>query len=155
MRELSDDGWQRLFRACWAIISKGIMPTSRIAQWVLIGSIVFAGIMTPLIAKHLAAAARFTGCGGEEVAAANAAYETQVVELVNQFRAEHDLPPLKLNQSLSNAARYHAADMVQDSYFQHKSYDRVDGDLTPVCEWYERVEVYYPISGAAENIAWG
>lgn len=131
------------------------MPTSRIGQWLLVAAILCSGIILPLIAKQLWAATRFNGCGGEEVASANADYETQLVELVNAFRAEQGLPPLKLNQALSNAARYHATDMVQDEYFQHNTYDRVDGELTAVCVWYDRVNVYYPISGAAENIAWG
>lgn len=97
---------------------------------------------------------QFSGCGGKTVSAANAGYEQQVVDLVNQERARKDLPPLKKSASLSSAARYHAADMVQDNYFSHDTLDRMDGKLKTVCEAFERLAIYY--SGASgENIAAG
>lgn len=103
----------------------------------------------------LAAAPTFTGCGGERVAATRPDDEAQVVVLVNQVRAEHQLPPLKFDADLSDAARYHAVDMEHDNYFKHDSYDLIEGELVFVCRWYERLYSYYPIVSAAENIAWG
>jgi uncharacterized protein YkwD len=94
------------------------------------------------------------GCGGKAVAAADADYEQQVVELVNQERDARDLPPLKRTQPLTDAARYHAADMVQDNYFGHDTYDRVGGSLTFVCGTWERIATFS--SGATgENAAAG
>lgn len=98
----------------------------------------------------------YVGCGGETVAVQNADFEATVVELVNQRRADADLPPLKLVAELSAAARYHAADMTQDGYFEHNSYDRENDQVVEVCGWSERVEGYYAgASRLGENIAAG
>lgn len=99
---------------------------------------------------------QFSGCGGKTVAAQNADYEQQVVELVNQERAKAGLPPLKRSAGLTKAARYHAADMAQDNYFDHNTYDRKNGKLKsePECEWWQRIGTYYP-DYSGENIAAG
>jgi uncharacterized protein YkwD len=96
----------------------------------------------------------YTGCGGPIVPAANAAYEQQVIDLVNAERAARGLPPFKLVSGLRAAARYHAADMGQDDYFEHDTYDRVGGRLQRVCDIWSRVRAYYD-SPRAENIAAG
>jgi uncharacterized protein YkwD len=82
-------------------------------------------------------------------------YERQVMILVNQARWENgQLPPLKANQDLTDAARYHSQDMRDDNYFEHDSYNRVGGDLVFERYWYERIQDYY--SGAlGETIAVG
>jgi uncharacterized protein YkwD len=98
----------------------------------------------------------FLGCGGDVVAAVNDAWEQEVVELVNAFRVENMLPPLKRVQPLDNAARYHSADMAQDNYFAHDSYDRSGGELTKVCAWNGRIASYYTnMYTGGENIAAG
>ncbi len=100
----------------------------------------------------------YTGCGGEFAPVINADYEQTVVELVNTERWNNDnLPPLKRIDSLNNASRYHATDLGQDNYFQHDSYDRVNGDLTKVCGTWDRVLNYYGNDWRflAENIAAG
>jgi uncharacterized protein YkwD len=99
--------------------------------------------------------AAYTGCGGVTTPVMNAGYEQQVVELVNAQRlANGGLPPYKRVDLLDNAARYHAADLSQDDYFDHNSYDRVSGSLVQVCAWNTRVGKYYTgVSG--ENIAAG
>ena len=95
-----------------------------------------------------------TGCGSEVVAATNEAFEQKVVELVNQVRAENGLPPLKRSSKLDQAARFQAADMAQEGYFAHDTYDMVNGQLVKVCSTWERIDSYY--AGAnAENIAAG
>lgn len=97
-----------------------------------------------------------TGCGGEIVSATNLTFEQQVIELVNQERADRSLPPLKLSDELSNAARYHAKDMAEDDYFKHDTYDRVDSALVERCIWYERIRSYYgDFMSLGENIARG
>ncbi len=94
---------------------------------------------------------QYSGCGGVNVPVVNSVYEQEVVELVNQERlANGSLPPLKYVAGLSEAARYHAADMAQDSYFSHDTYD----GATLVCNTWARIANYY--SGATgENIAAG
>lgn len=96
----------------------------------------------------------FPGCGGELVEPTDFGMEQQVAELVNQERAAVGLPPMKLVAGLSNAARYHAADMTHDDYFDHDSYDRINATLVKSCDWFQRIQAYYP-SPRAENIAWG
>lgn len=111
-------------------------------------------LMSFCLLWSVALASAQTGCGGEVLEASNLLFEAQVVELVNQTRAEQALPPLKLNPTLSNAARYLAGDMVADQYFAHDTYDRIDDQLVRVCKWSERIQQYY--TGAlAENVAAG
>lgn len=102
------------------------------------------------------ASVNYTGCGGVITPELNAAYEQQVVELVNAARWENgQLAPYKRVDGLDSAARYHAADMAQDDYFYHDSYDRnASSQLVMVCGWNSRIASYY--SGVyGENIAAG
>lgn len=97
-----------------------------------------------------------TGCGGEIVSAIDGAKEQHVIELVNAERADRDLPPLKRNPDLVNAARYHAVDMGQDAYFKHDTYDWTSGSLELACKWSERISSYYSNwNRLGENIAAG
>lgn len=98
--------------------------------------------------------ANFAGCGGTTVPVVNTTYEREVVYLVNQERAKAGLPPLKRSIELEEASRYHAADLAQDNYFEHDSYDRVGEQLVYVCSTWDRIQKYYP-SPSAENIAGG
>jgi uncharacterized protein YkwD len=43
------------------------------------------------------------------------------LELVNKSRAEHNLPPLRLEAKLSLAAQFHADDMLRRDYYAHNS----------------------------------
>lgn len=98
----------------------------------------------------------YLGCGGEVIAVVNGDFETQLAVLVNEARQEAGLPPLKLVETLSQAARYHAADLGAEDYFQHDTYDRSTSDLDWVCAWWQRVEAYYPtFELLGENIAAG
>ena len=103
--------------------------------------------------------ARFThgtGCSGAAPLAANAAWEQQVIELVNQQRRAYGLPPLKHVTSLTDAARWYAKDMVDDDYFGpgHDTYDRSGGSLVRVCAWSARIGAFYTGGDAlGENIA--
>jgi uncharacterized protein YkwD len=106
-------------------------------------------------------APEFSGCGGQLVAVVNAAYEQQVVDLVNAIRQQNGLPPLKRVDLLDEAARYHAADLAQDDYFSHDTYDLVNNQLEWVCSWKDRIASFYAppggpsYTGLAENIAGG
>ena len=50
-----------------------------------------------------------------------AAYELEVVRLVNQYRAQYALSPLTENWELSRVARYKSQDMHDRRYFSHTS----------------------------------
>jgi uncharacterized protein YkwD len=102
--------------------------------------------------------ARGTGCSGAAPAPTNAAWEQQVIELVNQRRRENGLPPLKHVTSLADAARWYAQDMVDDDYFGpgHDTYDRSGGSLVRVCAWSDRIGAFYAGGNAlGENIGEG
>lgn len=48
-------------------------------------------------------------------------YESEVIRLVNEIRAENGLQPLTANWELSRIARYKSQDMVDNRYFSHTS----------------------------------
>ena len=49
------------------------------------------------------------------------AYESEVIRLVNEIRAERGLKALTANWELSRVARYKSQDMVDNRYFSHTS----------------------------------
>jgi uncharacterized protein YkwD len=97
----------------------------------------------------------FKGCptGQENVSAENEAFEKKVMEIVNTERKKLGKPALVWNANLARAARYHAADMATDGYFEHDSYDVINGQQVKVCSTFERIGKFG--RGYAENIAWG
>jgi uncharacterized protein YkwD len=99
-------------------------------------------------------APEFSGCGGINQPIVNADYEQQVVDLVNTERANRGLPPYKRVTALDEAARYHSADLGQDDYFEHSTYDREGGNLVYVCGTWTRIATYYG-GATGENIAGG
>lgn len=50
-----------------------------------------------------------------------AAYEQEVIRLVNALRQEHGLKPLSYDWELSRVARYKSQDMKDNRYFSHTS----------------------------------
>ncbi len=94
-------------------------------------------------------------CNPSAIPVQNALFEQKIIELVNQERAAAGLPPLKGNDSLSSASRYHANDMFADVYFNHDTYDRINGDLQFACGVWQRITTFYTFSTAGENIAAG
>jgi uncharacterized protein YkwD len=97
-------------------------------------------------------------CFGTAPAATNAAWEHQVIELVNREREANGLPPLKHVTSLTEAARWYANDMVDDDYFgpDHDTYDRAEGSLVKVCAWRARIGAFYTGANAlGENLGEG
>ncbi len=95
----------------------------------------------------------FVGCptGEEDIPADNAAYEQEVLRLTNAERAKKGLAPLVWDKDLARAARYHAADMFTDDYFDHNTHDKVNGREVMVCRTFERIGKF--ARGGAENIA--
>jgi len=114
------------------------------------------GVPVSVTGESLPLTPDYSGCGGAIAPLTNDSYEQTVVELVNDERAKVGLPPLKRVDPLDQAARYHAADMAQDDYFSHTSYDRVGGELVSACSWSTRISTYYPSwNSLSENIAAG
>jgi uncharacterized protein YkwD len=114
------------------------------------------GLIPPQAITSQTNSPQFTGCTAQVVSGVSAAYEQEVVELVNAERTAKGLPPLKRVPHLDDAARYHATDMVQDKYFQHDSYDRVNNQLKFACRWSDRVAGFYENwSNLGENLAQG
>lgn len=75
-------------------------------------------------------------------------YQLELLNLINDFRQQVNLPGLGLSTTLSGVAQAHAEDMVQNHYFAHEGLDGSSpGDRA------QRAE--YPSSFAAENIAAG
>ncbi|TAH30213.1 MAG: hypothetical protein EAZ06_04155 [Cytophagales bacterium] len=97
----------------------------------------------------------FSGCakGTENIASASESLERQVFNIVNQERKKQGLPAFVWNENLARAARYHAGDMHTDNYFEHDSYDRINGQLVKSCDTFVRISKFG--QGFAENIAVG
>lgn len=72
--------------------------------------------------------------------------EQQMVNLINQARANAGLPPLKVSSQLTNAARAKSRDMIDKNYFSHTS--PTYGSFTNLLD---RYGVSY--RSAAENLA--
>ena len=56
-----------------------------------------------------------------QVSSSVLAYESEVIRLVNEIRAENGLKTLTANWELSRVARYKSQDMVDNRYFSHTS----------------------------------
>jgi uncharacterized protein YkwD len=98
----------------------------------------------------------FTGCGVSILTAVNRDYEQKIIEATNEIRMKAGLSPLKKVDELVHSARYHAADMDHDDYFNHNTYNRKNTVVSEVCDTWQRIGSFYPDWQAlAENIAAG
>jgi len=98
----------------------------------------------------------FVGCTRINTESINLAFEQRVVELVNIERAKVGAAPLKRNNELDYAARYHSRDMYEDNYIDHNTMDRVNNSLVTQCGPFDRIKLYYSgYSYAGENAALG
>ncbi len=78
----------------------------------------------------------------------NSVYESQVIALINQERADEGVPPLSSQSQLTSAARIHSADMACNGFFSHTS--------PTTGSPYNRITAQgYSYSAAGENIAAG
>jgi uncharacterized protein YkwD len=64
-----------------------------------------------------------TGDPQTDLAAQSEAFELEVISRVNSERTSHGLPPLALNNSLTEAARAHNQDMILNGFFDHTGSD--------------------------------
>ena len=78
--------------------------------------------------------------------------EREVLRLTNRERAKKGIRPLVWGEDLARAARYHAADMAYDHYFNHASFDRREGRLIRLGIEFARIR-RFDGKGSAENIA--
>lgn len=78
----------------------------------------------------------------------NAAFIQEVVNLTNQFRAEHGLKPLSIDLDLTEAAQRHSEDMAYQDYFSHTG---KDGSMP----WERALGAGYESWMVGENIAAG
>lgn len=94
---------------------------------------------------------------GQEVApSANKIQEQELLKLINEEREALFMSPLKWDESLARAARYHANDMAQQNYLMHESYDLIDGQLILVADADRRIGQFQSKSNVyGEAIAGG
>ena len=81
-----------------------------------------------------------------DTASRRAGSEQRVLDLLNQIRIDHNLPPFAASDQLREAARAHSTDMLEHGYFGH------DG---PKETWAVRIARYLKSPQTSENIAWG
>ena len=94
---------------------------------------------------------------GKEIAPFyNKMQEEQLLDLINEQRKELFMSPLKLENMLTKAARYHAYDMATQNYLRKDSHDPINGNLVQVASTEERIGQFYPKNHfLAQNIAGG
>ena len=96
--------------------------------------------------------------GQENISSCNESFEREVFALANAERQKRNLHPLVWNEKLARAARYHAADMTSNNYFDHDSMirrtDSPGSPLRKIATCRERLQIFDP-SGVGENIAVG
>ena len=99
-----------------------------------------------------------TPTGDEKISSSKESFEQELLTLVNKERAKRRRKPLVLEESLTDAARYHAMDMAVDSYFAHDSKDqRKNGSHKKICSVFDRMNRFVKdgVFSRAENIAVG
>jgi uncharacterized protein YkwD len=97
----------------------------------------------------------FTDCSsGVVVLATNIQLEQQVIDRINAARAAEGLPAFTIAPELTNAARYHTADMGVDNYTDIVSRDRINGELVEACQPRERFSAYYNAKSWRSLIGW-
>lgn len=87
--------------------------------------------------------------GRENIRSGCAQTERRVLELTNVERRRLGVPPLRWDEDLARAARFHAAHMANRGYFDHKTLGKT-GTLEPLT----RIRRFTP-KGRGENIAMG
>jgi uncharacterized protein YkwD len=93
--------------------------------------------------------------GKEEVIPLFAEQETKFISYLNTQRVKRKLKPLRINSQLMKSARYHAADMANEGYFNHDTHNKVKGKLMKSMTTFNRIQKFYPGFTNCENIAAG
>lgn len=116
----------------------------------------------PITADKVEDASRIKGFyyglpnGTENVRSSNSSEEQALLQMINVQRKKMGLDPLIWEEKLAQAARYHAYDMGSQKYFDHNSYDRINGELVKVGGTFTRIGRFYSASSLnSENIAVG
>ena len=94
--------------------------------------------------------------GDEDISSSSPEGEQKLLAMINIERKKLGLKLLIWDENLAKAARYHAFDLSSQHYFDHNTYDRVNGELLKVGGTFERINRFYnatPIN--SENIAAG
>ena len=96
--------------------------------------------------------------GSEKIETISHQEEQEMIYLINKLRNNLGLKSLVRDESLMNSARYHAADMANENYFDHDTYNLTYGELKFSIGTFERIKLFcfgverFPNS---ENIAAG
>ncbi len=104
---------------------------------------------TTVIAFHI------NPTGKEEIIPQFADQETKFISYLNTQRVKRKLKPLRINSQLMKSARYHAADMANEGYFNHDTHNKVKGKLMNSMSTFDRIQQFYPGFTNCENIAAG
>jgi uncharacterized protein YkwD len=68
----------------------------------------------------------------------SAEFEKNIIALVNQYRQQHDLPALEINEEISEIARHHSSNMAQGlSIWGHEGYDERTKMVATILRWEE------------------
>ncbi len=94
--------------------------------------------------------------GTENVPSASLTGEQQLLVLINSERIKKGMKELQWDEDLARACRYHSYDLATQNYFNHSTYDRMNGKLKRVGNTFDRIRIFYDKSFVnAENIAAG
>lgn len=94
--------------------------------------------------------------GTENLTSYNLNHEKKLLLLINAERRKKGQDTLIWNEDLARACRYHATDLGTQNYFDHDSYDLVNGKLQKAGETFARIRKFYPHTFVnSENIAGG
>jgi uncharacterized protein YkwD len=79
--------------------------------------------------------------GDEDIEPYDIAGEKELLRLLNNARKSLDV--LKWDFNLTRSARYHANAMATKRYFDHNTYDRIDGKLVKIGGTFTRIRKFY------------
>ncbi|MBM3456653.1 MAG: CAP domain-containing protein, partial [Bacteroidetes bacterium] len=81
--------------------------------------------------------------GNEFIMPSNAKAELQMIDKINALRKKKGLKALKYDPKLTLAARYHAADMAIEGYFEHHTYNFRNHQLVDDLGTFQRLKRFY------------
>jgi uncharacterized protein YkwD len=87
-----------------------------------------------------------SAAGAQSQASYRGSTERVVLNLLNDIRRDHKLPPFTFNAALRSSAREHSSDMLARQYFEHDA---------PGETFDHRIRRHLKSSLVGENIAWG
>ena len=93
--------------------------------------------------------------GKECIEVLNHSYEVELLDLINRYRIQNGLVPLRVNKSLMQASRYHAADMANENYFEHATHNSNSHSLQRGISTFKRIGRFYDGFANTENIGAG